>query len=149
MASQAPTVACEPILTAKSFFISFAICVGAGLLLCGLYFLATEIRRQYEDPRAPYWRKFNPMMLDMKRVIDLGESIEGVYNHRTDNWGTRDHILYLFRHINKMARDGQMPPHSEWEDEGRYAQMLVNIIPEEEVARGDEFVSIELPPYSP
>jgi hypothetical protein len=89
------------------------------------------------------------MMLDMKVVIELGEGIEGVYNHRTDNWGTRDHILYLFRHIDKMAKDGQMPPHSEWEDEGRYAQMLVNIIPEEEIARGDEFVQIELPPYYP
>jgi hypothetical protein len=88
----------------------------------------------------------------MKEIIELGEQTEGLYAaNRNNNRMTRDHILYLFRHIDKLGKDGSLPPLSELDDGGIYAQMLVNVIPEGEAGRVDIFWEDELPPppYSP
>jgi hypothetical protein len=130
--------------------VSFGICVGAALLLSAAYFLVAYIRRRRQDPGGVYLRKFKRMILDMKEVIELGEKTEGLYANRNDNCMTRDHILYLFRHIDKLGKDGALPPLSELDDGGRYAQMLVNVIPEREAGRINLFRDDELPPpYSP
>jgi hypothetical protein len=62
----------QAILTAKSFFVSFGICVGALLLLSAAYSLVVYIRRRCQEPGGVYLQMFKGMILDMKEVIELG-----------------------------------------------------------------------------
>jgi hypothetical protein len=88
------------------------------------------------------------MILNMKQVIELGEQTEGLYagNRNKNNSITRDHILYLFQHIDKLGEDGALSPLSELDDGRRYAQMLANVIPEGEAGPINIFRDDELPP---
>jgi hypothetical protein len=128
MASSEPAAVLEPILTAKSLYISFGICVIAGLLLYAMYSVAAYMKRRRQPLIRAYHDKFDRLMIEMKEVIDLGEKHPEFYGHRSDNFRTREHILYIFRHIDKMTKDGRMPHHHGLEGGGKYSVVLTEVI---------------------
>jgi len=70
-------------------------------------------------------------------VIDLGEGTEGLYSHKTDDFRGREHILFLFRHIDRMEKVGPVPPREEFELHTLNASQLVDVIVGKEVT-GEE-----------
>lgn len=117
-----------PTITATSFFISAGICLGTCLLLHTLYRFAIYIKRRIRGPNERYCRKLGHLILDMKRVIHLGETTENLcpemYN---GNFGIRDHILYLFKHIDRIPLKGEWPTSADWGEEGQLPQALVDL----------------------
>ena len=102
-------MACEcqtPLLTAKSFFLSVGICVGALLLF---YVLRIALFRLL-GPKTSYAWKFNALIYDMKEVIHTGETIESLYNHHPgDSYTTREHIAFCLQHIDTILSSGRCP----------------------------------------
>jgi hypothetical protein len=61
----------------------------------------------------------------MKEVIRMGETTEGLYDHRSDGRGTREHILFCFRHIDKIPWKGKWPNAKEALGELAYLQPVL------------------------
>jgi hypothetical protein len=92
-----------------------------------------HLRRKRIHPYNIYYNEFNRVMLEVKHLIELAERTEGdVY--RGTGLNTKDHILRVFRHIDKLTEDADLPPDEELEDGGMYMQQLVDVIVGVEVA---------------
>lgn len=114
-----------PIITAKTFFVSVSICLATALLIAVLSSFAMYIKHRIEDPERQFCRKLGLLMLDIKRVVELGEKNAGLYpGMYSSNFGVRDHILYMFRHIDKIPYKGTWPDLGE---AGIHAQALVDV----------------------
>jgi hypothetical protein len=70
-------------------------------------------------------------MVNIKALIDLGNRTHGLFGDVDDNgYDTKAHILWSFRHIDKINKDGQSPPL--WElQAGDWSPLLFDVIEEE------------------
>ncbi|KAG4442263.1 hypothetical protein IFR05_002254 [Cadophora sp. M221] len=113
------TSSSPPLLTAKSFFISFAICV-AGFILIWLICLLLnhQLERRRRRKKATkrkiediYWREFGKAILRI---------------------GPRDHVLFMVRHLDAIREDGSFPYASLGPDDKMFP-ILVDVIEGEDV----------------
>jgi hypothetical protein len=123
------SMSCEcqtPLLTAKSFFLSVGICTGAVLLFYALRIALFKLL----GPKRSYLWKFDNLILDMKEVIRIGETIEGLYDdHRRDGYTTRQHITFCLRHIDKIPTSGRWPTAREALGDLAYFQPVLVDVP--------------------
>jgi hypothetical protein len=114
-----------PLLTAKSFFLSVGICTAVLLL----HYILRRIILKLLGPKRAHDRKLYNLILDMKEVIRMGDTTEGLYAHRSDDFGTKQHILFCLRHIDKIPSSGRWPTAREALGELAYTQPVLVDVP--------------------
>ncbi|PVH72718.1 hypothetical protein DL98DRAFT_595725 [Cadophora sp. DSE1049] len=111
-----PKTCFSPILTAKSFFASLGICIGAYVLIYAILYLASYIqerRKPAKTPRQEYISRLSHAVMAMKRTIVFGESIPGLAielkglsrpENDTRPIGPVDHFAYMLHYIDGVGR---------------------------------------------
>ena len=122
----------NPIWTAKSLLVSTAICVGAALLIYSIYSIVIYVRHRYRDPYDHFYDELFRLMVDIKALVDLGNRTNDLFPDAVYGYGydTKAHILWSFRHIDKIYKNGQLPPIEELEGEGarNWPPLLFDVI---------------------
>jgi hypothetical protein len=105
--------------------LSVGIFNGALLLFYALHLVLVKF---FLNPKRIYDWKFYNVIIDMKEVIRMGDTIPDLYNHRSDGFGTREHILFCFRHIDTIPSKGKWPNPREVLGQLAYSQpVLVDV----------------------
>jgi hypothetical protein len=102
--------------------LSVGICTGALLLFYALRLVLLQL----PGPKRLYFHwKFHHAILDIKEVIRMGDTISGLYDHHKNGYDTRKHILFCFRHIDKIPSKGVWPDAREVLGELAYSQPVL------------------------
>lgn len=128
-----PISSSTPVLTMKNFLVAVGVCIGIELVLFAMYFLRKYIRHYKMTPGERYGEELHQLMLQMKKVIYIGDHDEGLYVHRNDDFRTRQHILLGFRYIDFTDSEGLFPPDHVMAPGGLHVPMLLDVIEGEEV----------------
>lgn len=105
-----------PILTAKSFFASLAICIAAAFAIWAALLLVAynqDRRRTHETPTKPksptdlYWESWAQTMIRMRKTVEMAAHIPNLYApQRGREVGAKDHFLFMLRNMNILRADG-------------------------------------------
>jgi hypothetical protein len=99
----------SPMLTARSFLVSAAICAGAALLIFLIHCLVIYCCRKYQSLQDHYYQEFYRFMMDLKALIDLGNRTKDIYIGTVSDFDTKAHIIYMFQHIDKIDVNREFP----------------------------------------
>ena len=109
MQATPPATPCHaPLLSAKSFFLSLAICTGIAALLYSINWLLW-LQFKIRHPRSYYGCKLGEAVLEMKKVIHLEENGPGGFYDGRGSQNARQHLLFCLRHIDTIPWQGEWP----------------------------------------
>lgn len=127
-----PQVACPyPPETIKALFSSFlTLTIGYFGFKLGSFISFFQHSRVHQKQveemslKEEYLERFNELIYEMRELVELGKTDE-VRSTYSDGFNTKKHILFCFRHIDKLKEDGKFP--GLWEMGSRHGLRLLDV----------------------
>jgi len=123
-----PSTSCScPTLTVPTFFLSFLTILGTACVITALVRVALYLHRsrtkpkrneskagesEQEDLDKQYGQRFNKLIIEMKAVIEIGDSPPIAESYWL-GFGAKERVLFCFKHLDRLTEDGSLPRHEE------------------------------------